>query len=306
MTPDDAPDPSARESPSGMQPPPSVTTRGGRLSGLMPGLGPRLGLMMMVALLPLGLLSISQTMRVTQQAREVALDAILGETVQAASGEINMIQSAQTTARLLAQAVAPYLDNPATCRALMDAAALTEPEASLVGYLPPSGLMTCASGGLTFDFTGNPLFDAMAASTDPMMTINRVGPVSGSSIIAISHPVFGADGQHIGFVSISVPHEALVMSTRLSPERTGDPVALITFDRAGSVLTSTTGIEDAPTRLPRDHPLEALASAGPTAFEGVSGRGDPRLFAVVPVQGDLFLLGSWPMQPATSRFASSP
>jgi len=96
------------------------------------------------------------------------------------------------------------------------------------------------------------------------------------------------------------------MSTRLSPERTGDPVALITFDRAGSVLTSTTGIEDAPTRLPRDHPLEALASAGPTAFEGVSGRGDPRLFAVVPVQGDLFLLGSWPMQPATSRFASSP
>ncbi len=287
-------------------PPPSVTTRGGWLAGLVPGIGPLLGLMMILALLPLGLLAIGQTVRVSDQARKVALDAILGETVQAASEEIRIIQSAQTAARVLAQAVVPHLDDPAACRAMMDAAALAEPEASLVAYVPLSGLMTCASDGHRFDFNGQPLFDDMAGSTDPVMVINRLGPVSGTSVVGISHPVFDAGGQRIGFVSISVPHQTMEMSRRLSPDLTDDPVALITFDREGTVLTSTTGVEDAPTRLPRGRPLAELADAGPIAFEGTSWRGSPRLFAVVPVQGDLFLLGSWPVQSATSGLTSSP
>lgn len=305
MTPEEPPDPSVRPDASPPQPPPSVTSQTGWLARLVPGLGPRLGLMMMLALLPLGLLAISQTIRVTEQARRVALDAILGETVQAATSEIRMIQAAQTSARLLAQSVVPYLGDVASCRALMDAAAAVEPEASLVAYVPVSGQMRCASGGQTFDFAGNPLFERMAHSTDPMMIVNPQGPVSGTSIVAISHPVFDTAGVQTGFVSISLPHDALDAQVPFLSDNTAEPVALITFDRTGTILTSSTGIEDAPTRVPYDVDLADLAGEGPTAFEGVSVRGNRRLFAVVPVEGDLFLLGSWPVQAGSTPFESS-
>lgn len=251
--------------------------------------------MMVLALLPLGLISVSQTRSIVDQAEAAMLDAVLGETVQAASSEIRIIRSAQAMVRTLAETVIPFIDDDQTCSGMMDAAKRTEPGASLVAFTPMSGLMTCASDGEVFDFSESERFQALVAEPVRRMTISRAGAVSGTSVLNISHPVLAADGEQLGIVSVSLRHAAIAFASAITPnENSRNPVALITFDRAGTPLTSTVDGESAFSHLPANHALNDLVAGGSFTFADHSIADESHIYAVVPIEGDLFLLGIWP------------
>lgn len=293
MTPEQIPDPTSPESAGTGASPPRVAARGDWLARLVPGLGPRLGLMMMLALLPLGLLAISQTVRVTNQAERVALDSVLGATLQAAAGEIAVIRKARATAAMLAVAVRPLVNDEAACDRLMDSATAVEPTATFVGYIPPSAVMTCAAFGATYDFAESANFHRSIGLTEPGMVVNQSGPVSGTSVVGITNPVFDDAGEQIGFVAISIPHHAITVAPGGPlPE----PIDHITFRADGTILTSSSGLDSAADRLPMGKSLTELATGESQTFFGVSRLGFRRIFGVVPIEGDLFLLGSWPVE----------
>ncbi|MES2435491.1 MAG: sensor histidine kinase [Pseudomonadota bacterium] len=257
-------------------------------------LGARLALMAAVAMLPLGFLGLVQTQAANSESEQRAYQAIMDETTRAAAPEIRLIQAAQVMVATLAQSVAPVLADTAACRRLMAAVAAQEPALSLVGYVPLSGKMTCASNGKDFDFSDNPRFLRVAQLDHPGFSVNPKGPVSGVSVLGVSHPVYDGKGVRIGFVSASMPHQALEdIGALVADASPRDPLALLTFDGEGTVLTSSVGLDHAPFNVPVDKTLKDLAAEGAHTFLARSVAGEQRIFSVVPMADGLFVLGSW-------------
>lgn len=288
------------------QPDPMSARQPNRLAArLSAGLGLRLGLMVMLALLPLGVLSLGQTRNLLQQSDDARILAAMGETVQASLPEVLMIRDAQSVAAGLALAVGQTAGDPATCLRLVRAAAAADPALSLVAFMTPSGVMNCASTALGRDFSASPSFQRLIAARSPQMEIVAKGSVSGESLLLMIHPVFGPDGGHLGFVSVSVPHRALD-TAHTPPAGAGLQalVALTTFDAAGGVLTSTLGLDDAASALPATQPLTALARDENQSFFGPTAEGRRQLYTVVPIADGLYLLGTWRVEGRRGLLAS--
>lgn len=250
--------------------------------------------MLILALLPLSALALLQTNDTMREARAGQLSSALSQTLAAAEREINTIEAAQAATETLAAAITPYVNDPDACRRMVEAVWAATPEASLVAFTPLSGRMTCASGGNTYDFSGNPLFAKMIARPEPSIVVNPRGPVSGTSVIGIGHPVFDELGKHIGIVSLSLPHRTIdAVTDKGSFGTIGAPETLISFDGSGIPLTSSVGLDDLDRYLPPERPLDILTTGGPQTFIATSGSGERRLFAVVPIAENINVMGVW-------------
>ena len=210
-------------------------------------------------------------------------------------------------AAAMANTVLPYIADAEACNRVMAALAAQESAISLAAYVPLSGLMTCASTGKPFDFSNHPVFAKLARLDHPGLVVNPRGPVSGTSVLVISHPVLDASGTRIGFVSISLPHLAL-NNAHMSEDRLGEVrelIALLTFDAEGTILTSSTTLEDAPLRLPAGISLKALSTGEAQTFSGKAVSGDRGMFSVVPIADGLSLLGIWAADDKLTLFGIS-
>lgn len=258
------------------------------------GIGRRLAVMIVLALLPLGLLAMQQTAGIARETARNREIAAMGATVQAAAPQVRLITFAQATAASLAATIGPVLDDTAACRRMADSVMAIEPSLTLVAYLTLSGQMTCASGGYIRDFGGSPIFERVAAMEGPGIVVNPSGPISGTEIIVVSHPVFDAAGARIGFISLSIKRDALSSAEDAAESSLIEmPTALVTFDSGGWLLTSSITPEATALVLPRDHSLDTLASDRARVFRGADSTDAERLYAVVQIADNLFLLGIW-------------
>ena len=82
-------------------------------------LGFRLGMLLSIAILPIGMISILQTMHLSREAERSSEIAIQGRTAAAAAGERALLQGAIGTADALGSSVLALLDNPASCSRMM-------------------------------------------------------------------------------------------------------------------------------------------------------------------------------------------
>lgn len=266
-------------------------------------LGVRLAVMLAIALFPVLLISILQSRTLLNEARARSEAALMGETMRAVAGETRLIQEAQGTARVLARVLNTGLLDPgaADCSALMRSVTEGAPFISLAAFVPMSGKMTCSSNDTPYDFSGNPLFNEMAAKDTPSFVVNRNGPVSGTSVLGILHPVFDAAGQKTGMVSLSIPHSALQVSEDGPLLEGSRPLVIMTFDHQGTILTSSSGLDFAEDQLPRNRSLKALAGPVAATFSETSRLGLDRVYSVVELAPDLlYALGSWPAVDAVS------
>jgi two-component sensor histidine kinase len=159
-----------------------------------------------------------------------------------------------------------------------------------VGFIVPPGVSTCNSLGRSYDFTANAASQALFGDPKGDVRFNPAGDISGTPVVILSEPVYGADGGFLGFVSISYPasrlHEGTITRNETSP-------AVVLFNARGEILSTTT-----PDRLsevlPAGRPLDELPALGRAEFSAQSGSGDMRDYAVVPIApGRAYALGSW-------------
>lgn len=260
------------------------------------GLTRRLALINICALIPLLLLSGLLTRELLREIDENHAQAALGLTVRAAEPEIRLIGAAQTLARTLAAIMPGMIATPAACDSMMDMAAREHPDFSLVGYVDPTGRMTCASGGRRYDFAGSELLARMTATRERRITLERRGPVSGMPVLSVPHAVTSAEGQDLGLVIVSVPQHVLRTSGALNYQNhPAEPDALITFDREGQLLTTSVEVGNALQMIPRDFALATLAHQGSASFVGEDFLGVEHSYAVVPLTPELMLMGVWNM-----------
>lgn len=270
-------------------------------------LGFRLALALALALLPLGVLSGYQAQSMMREAQARSEAAILGETLLAVAPEAGMIRGARAAAAAMAVSLSAFYNDPTLCgellRKLVDQGDISY---SYAAFVPLSGQVTCSSTGGPLDLSDSPRLAAMIADPVPDIQVIRAAVVSGTSVLAFGHPVFGPDGSFQGYVSLSIPHTVLRGATHKDwvAHRIGgsEPVAFLTFDSQGEILTSTTGLDNAPLSLPADRTLLDLVSEDPVTFSTPSQAGDRHVYAVAPiVAGTLYTLGSWPADATSDR-----
>jgi two-component sensor histidine kinase len=220
------------------------------------------------------------------------LDSVEGAAMQAAQAQIDLIRTAQISARTFAASLSHALEEGAPCVARARSVAATIPEASLVAYIPLSGLMTCASTGAVHDFAGNPLFQEMTAAPAPSMVYNPRGPVSDMAVVGVGHPVFDQVGRQTGIVAISLPYFALTPEDFAQDISLWRPEFLATMTRDGQILIASDPDRALASVLPAGVTEASLPDrAGTATFQ--AGRGGPRILSVTEVAQDLFLISLW-------------
>lgn len=257
---------------------------------MMDKLGFQLAFVLAVVLLPLAVISLSKSLSLVNEVQARSEAALLGETMQAASSELRVIHEARGAAEALAGVIGAVMNDEAVCSGVMAQFARLHPQYSLAAYIPSDGVMRCASTGAPFDFSENPIFKDLISDKLPGFTVNRHGPISGSSVLRITYPVTDPDGQGAGLISLSLPHDELFIPGADEAATAG--LSLYTFDRDGEVLTSSVGLDNLGD-LPRDHTLATLGGSGPRAFTARSASDIQRVYSVVPlVPGEFYALGT--------------
>lgn len=263
---------------------------------LVQKLGFQIAFLLAAVLLPLTLVSMVNSATAVQEMRARSEAALTGETMLAAAKEIRLIQEARGSAAAIASLIVPMLPDPAACIAALRSFAKDHPNYSQVSFIPVSGQLRCSSTGKMLDVSDNPNFQNTVRAQRPGFSVSRFGPISGTSVLAVSHPVFDGIGQYLGYIGMSLPHSTLEVA--LVSNETTRPLELMTFDRDGELLAATGGLEKADLSLPRDRSLKALMSETPTAFSALSVGGENKIYSVVPVvPAELFALGIWPADP---------
>lgn len=259
-------------------------------------LGFRLGLVISLALLPIGVLTVQRTTDLLKVAQARSEAALAGETLRAAAPEVDLIRRGQGAANALAAAIPALTRDMELCRqAMRTLVAGSNRTVSFAGYTASSGLMECSSTDKVMDFRGTERFTQLMRDATPALTVVKQAAISKQPVVSYAVPVFAPDGSVSGIVSLSMPHAALIGATAPGgvPEG-GNPIGLVTFDQDGNILTASVGLDVVQSILPAGLPLASLAKAESDTFTARANSGARRTFSVVPLaSGQLYALGTW-------------
>ncbi len=300
-----------------------------RLKRLSERLGVRLALLLSVALLPVGLIAVLQSVTLLKEARARSEAALMGETLMIVQSELRLIQLARGMAAAIAGEVwdisGPSAGASTTAPAgTGDAAAPLDrcarflpmvqtqlaPQAD-IAIVAADGRVICPPAVTPDDLDGTLLFERLMEGGEPDVVLDGAGLLGTGSAIVISHPIIqqataaNAPARVIATVSIVLPHLALNESAMPPPQSPavalplpmpeGQGAAILTFNAEGEVLTSSLGMDEAAGLLPRNRALKALVGSRPLAFTASSAQGLERVYSVVPlIEQNLYALGTWP------------
>lgn len=252
----------------------------------------RLGLTLMLALMPLGVLSVFQARDALDQVDETTLAGVAGSALQAVTRQIDIIKEAQVSVRVMASVLSNAPSPGPDCVERVTALAREIPQATLVAYIPLSGLMTCSSNGSVYDFKDNPRFQAAIEKPVPRVTYNPHGPVSGTAVIGVSHPVFDRSGTQAGVVAISLAYTSVAPGDYADSVALWRPAYLATFLGDGTLLLSSDPKAPLSQVIPASVDLKDLTRIAdrPAYVDDASGR---HILSVVSVTDDLYLLSIW-------------
>jgi two-component system, sensor histidine kinase PdtaS len=255
-------------------------------------LGVRLGSTIMFALLPLGVLSVVQTRDALEQVDAATLEGVGGASLQAIRSQIDLINEAQISARVLAAVLGQSQTGETSCVDRVKAVAEDIPQSTLVSYIPLGGLMTCSSNGRVYDFSAEPLFHNLIAQPLPKVVYNPHGPVSGTAVIGVSHPVLDGADRQTGIVAISLAYTSVAPRDFVDPLGLWRPAYLGTFQADGTLLLSSDPDIPPARMIPDGVDLARIADMtdSPTYFDDDNDR---KILSVVAVTRDLYLLSVW-------------
>ncbi|MBU2867791.1 sensor histidine kinase [Pacificibacter marinus] len=263
----------------------------GRRSGVIHRLWFRIAALLSLALFPIGLISVSLTHQFAQATEKRAEAALLALTSQAAQREDSLIRTGVGSSNALAAVVGSVLETPDTCNTIFVNFVANNSDFSFAGFVGADGILKCGSTMDGFDFTDNEVYKAMVDDPAIRSDLVRFAPISKTTVIVLSTPVF-IDAIFQGYVAVSLPHREMSFGKENAPQ--DRPVTLVTFNSDGDVLSAESGLRNVEMDLPAGAPLVDLALKHRVAFSGKTKGGEDRVFAVVPIlTNQIYAIGSW-------------
>lgn len=268
-----------------------------RWAGFTGRLGFRLGGLLSIAILPIGMISVIQTLHLSSEAERSTEIALQGRTAAAAAGERALLQTAIGSADALGASILSQLDDPQTCSATLREYVENSGTFLYAGFTNLQGLNTCSSAGQVKDLRSSPHFQAFLKTPGTLITATNRGPVSGAKVVIVSQPLY-RDSELLGYVALSMSQD-LLRSTHTTLYWAKD-ARIVTFNASGQALSgdlTDEAFDDPAAILPRGMTLASLVSQADSSFRGRTSSGESRVFSVVPVVPDLvYALGSWSPQ----------
>ncbi|SLN14307.1 putative sensor histidine kinase pdtaS [Aquimixticola soesokkakensis] len=262
------------------------------LRAFFDGLAFRVAALLALALFPIGLIALSLTHQVSEEVDRSFESSLLALTAQAAAGEEAMIRQGLGALSALSVALDGIDTRADDCSQIFTDFALSNPQFTFAGYINADGIVACGSKGVGTDLSQGVSYPAMKAEPDRRIDVSLEAPISGTSVILLSEPVYAIDGGFNGLITLSLPHKRIFQT--LENLSIDAPVDLVTFNDKGQVISSEGGLDSVDDALPIGRNLIDFVGKPRTAFSGVTVDGRSRVFAVVPIVADrLYALGSW-------------
>lgn len=266
-------------------------------------LGLRLGSTIILALLPLGVLSVMQTRDALQQVDASTLSGVGGAALQSVREQVEVIKEAQVSARILASVLGRPAETGLSCVEQVAAIKRQIPQATMVAYAPVSGLVTCTSDGKVYDLSKDARFQRLAQLPVPGLEYDPMGALSKQPIVGIRHPVFDARGTMQGYVGISLSYRSVAPSAYADSIAKWQPDYIATVTGEGKVLVASDPDGDPEALIPGTVSLSQLTT-GPQGAHFVDTPAGRRIVSVVSITRNLFLLSVWSPE-ATSLWADT-
>ncbi|SIT80248.1 sensor histidine kinase [Pontibaca methylaminivorans] len=255
-------------------------------------LGARVVLLLTVALLPIGAIALYQTHEVRQQAELRVALALQALTESAVRNERTMLQNADGVMAHAGAAMALMADDPVTCTQLMQRFLSGNPEFVFFAFSRTGERSDCMSSADP-DMRGIAQIESSFWDKPERNVTADFRGRGGEPLIIMTYPVTRSD-RMIGALRLAITLSALQAPSNSLEEDGEGPVELITFNREGTVLTSTTGLADVAEKLPRDDRLADFVGQNAFSFTGDNNKGERRAFALVPIlPGTLYALGAY-------------
>lgn len=267
-------------------------TRGFFSGALFRGLALRVLFFLSLALLPIGLIAIIQTQQLSQETQSNAELSLLAVTEQASFAETEILQEAFGAAESLGPIVKLMQNDPERCSEFLSAYKEASQIYSLVGFIAADGIMTCSSSDAPFDFSTEPEFIAMKENPRRQATSTSNGSVSRRPVTVVSMPVFKSR-EFIGAVFISIPFTAF--DNLAKPDLPRTPVAIITFNQRGDMLTSDHALDINEAEVPPNIALSLFTGDQRIVFRSLNKNGVERAYAIQPIVRDTaYAMSVWP------------
>lgn len=272
-------------------------------------LGFRLGMLLTIAILPIGMISVIQTLHLSREAERSSEIALQGRTAAAAAGERALLQGAIGTADALGTSVLQLRNDPAACSRMMQEFVAGSAIYVYAGLTQMDGVALCSSAPGPVDARNTDHYRAFLENPGTLVTSTLHGKATGRAVVVVSQPLYH-DTELLGYVAVSLTHD-LLRSTRAT-SYWSDGARILTFNEQGEPLAGDfSDTPDADDILPAGQTLESLIPLTDTTFRAKTKSGEPRVFSVVAVVPDLvYALGSWSPQQTgiaglnLSRFAA--
>lgn len=270
-----------------------------RASRTARGISFQLITLLSVALLPVGAISVSQSLIFAEESRKSAETLLLSLTAEGASVEHRLIQTGFKAADGLVASVVANRDAPQLCNKLLTDFIAGHALFGFASFAKPNGTTQCASAPSGNHFSNTDDFVRMAQKGARFVYRVRLNPAVDDWALVTATPVED-NGKLLGFLSISVP------SYKLQPLDTTSgiprPVSVIVINAAGDLLTS-----DADPNLARDHfiaaaMMERLLGGADRVIDGPDIAGKQSTFVKVTLVPDVaYAIGTWPMENAITQ-----
>lgn len=256
------------------------------------GLAVRVLFFLSLALLPIGLIAISQTQQLAAQNRVNAELSLLAITDQSATAEAQILGDAFGAANALASIVKLHRDDTDQCRAFFTEYNAAHQTFAMVGFIPADGVMICSSSQAAFDFSEDPYFQQAIREPKQRTQSIRTAAMPDRPVVIVTSPVFEGDVLE-GFIALSIPFESFEAIEE--PDVPLEPLAQMTFNSDGQIIFAERGLEETLQELPEGVSLKTFVHRDSAVFQAENAEGDDRVYALRPIVSDaVFALSVWP------------
>lgn len=247
-------------------------------------LGVRLGLVLGLALLPVGLIAMVQSADLIANARDHSEAALTGETLRAVRPQMAAVKRAQGAAEVIS-ALRP--ETAEACNALL-ARVVGSGGYAFAALYETDGTLRCSTPGAAPSLPPSPAFSAAVTQGKPSLAAKAF---SGTGVIlTVLHPETDGGGSVTGIAAVGLSPVPPAAQSR-------DGFALVLLGPAGEVLSSSLDLDATRNVLPSGD--RNLAEGGNRTFSALSAAGKDRAYSVVDVtDGEILALGTWPQETA--------
>ena len=274
-------------------------TWAGRLSRLVRGISFQLVILLSLAVLPIGVVSVVQSLSFASETRHSAETLLLGLTQESAALEHRLIETGlRMNADLVAEVISSRLA-PVECSRILADFIRRQSIFWSVRFVGVDGMSSCTSQGPALDLSAEAPHLRILGQT--LAAVERFDADGGGAVPVwlLTQPI-RENGQLIGYLSLVMP------SLRLSQVPKGNvvpvPEEVALFNARGAILTSTLDLTDVRMRLPPPAGLAALLRGADTVTNETDLMGRSWTYVKVTLIRDVvFAIGIWPKDNPVSR-----